>query len=345
MNKSFIFLLFSSLIFAQNSLIKRNLNGNVLSVKYSFDIVSKSIDHDGCKDVIKNINPFYNTTNASILLFENKDIVILNSFEEFNKNGFLIKYKPIHDSEDTYSIQNKQVELIYKELQSEIKNFNFPQYPNYLSFIPVEKPYTFFIKEMDKTYDFNPNFTNFTIHNDKIVALKHYDTIKYSEDEILENNVINTKFIYDVQGKIIRKEIIIKDDLELSEDKYISEVYKYFYDEKNRINRFQMFIKNKFVLQEIYNIDEKGNLISIEKHQKVDSYSTGNLFSNKAVFSFDKFNNINKVDFYDNDFGIQLLNVFQFEYEYDKNNNWIVSKMFLNNQPIAVFNRTIVYYE
>lgn len=345
MNKSFIFLLFSSLIFAQNSLIKRNLNGNVQSVKYSFDIVSKSIDHDGCKDVIKNINPFYNTTNASILLFENKDIVILNSFEEFNKNGFLIKYKPIHDSEDTYSIQNKQVELIYKELQSEIKNFNFPQYPNYLSFIPVEKPYTFFIKEMDKTYDFNPNFTNFTIHNDKIVALKHYDTIKYSEDEILENNVINTKFIYDVQGKIIRKEIIIKDDLELSEDKYISEVYKYFYDEKNRINRFQMFIKNKFVLQEIYNIDEKGNLISIEKHQKVDSYSTGNLFSNKAVFSFDKFNNINKVDFYDNDFGIQLLNVFQFEYEYDKNNNWIVSKMFLNNQPIAVFNRTIVYYE
>ena len=344
MNKSFIFLLFSSLIFAQNSLIKRNLNGNVQSVKYSFDIVSKSIDHDGCKDVIKNINPFYNTTNASILLFENKDIVILNSFEEFNKNGFLIKYKPIHDSEDTYSIQNKQVELIYKELQSEIKNFNFPQYPNYLSFIPVEKPYTFFIKEMDKTYDFNPNFTNFTIHNDKIVALKHYDTIKYSEDEILENNVINTKFIYDVQGKIIRKEIIIKDDLELSEDKYISEVYKYFYDEKNRINRFQMFIKNKFVLQEIYNIDEKGNLISIEKHQKVDSYSTGNLFSNKAVFYFDKFNNINKVDFYDNDYGIQLLNVFQFEYEYDKNKNWIVSKMFLNNQPIAVFNRTIVYY-
>lgn len=105
-----------------------------------------------------------------------------------------------------------------------------------------------------------------------------------------------------------------------------------------------MFINNKFELQEIYNIDKKNNLISIEKHQKVDSYSTGNLFSNKAVFYFDKFNNINKVDFYDNDYGIQLLNVFQFEYEYDKNKNWIVSKMFLNNQPIAVFNRTIVYY-
>ena len=344
MNKSFIFLLFSSLIFAQNSLIKRNLKGNVQSVNYSFDIVSKSIDHDDCKNVIKNINPFYNTTNASIFLFENKDIVILNSFEEFNKNGFLIKYKPIHDLEDAYSIQNKQIELIYKELQSEIKNFNFPQYPSYLSFIPIEKPYTFFIKEMDKTYDFNPNFTNFTIHNDKIVALKQYDTIKYSEVEILENNVINTKFIYDVQGKIIRKEIIIKDDLELSEDKYISEVYKYFYDEKNRINRFQMFRNNKFELQEIYNLDKKGNLISIEKHQKVDIYAFGNLFSNKAIFYFDKFNNINKIDFYDNDFGIQLLNSFQFEYEYDKNKNWIVSKMFLNNQPIAVFNRTIVYY-
>ena len=60
MNKSFIFLLFSSLIFAQNSLIKRNLKGNVQSVNYSFDIVSKSIDHDDCKNVIKNINPFSN---------------------------------------------------------------------------------------------------------------------------------------------------------------------------------------------------------------------------------------------------------------------------------------------
>lgn len=344
MNKSFIFLLFSSFIFAQNSLDKRNLNGNIKSVKYSFEIISKTIDDDDCKIILKHLNPFYNSTNASMLIFEYNDLVILNSFEEFNKNGFLIRYKPIYDSEDIDSRKNSQVDLIYKELESKISTYNFTQYPNYMSFIPLEKPYTFLIKNMDKTYDFNPNFTNYTIQNDKIIAFKQYDTIKESGDIITEINVKNTKLIYNNQGKIIKKEVTYRDDSRSFEDKYISDVFKYFYDEKNRINRFQLFINNKFELQEIYNLDEKGNLISIEKHQKADIHALGNLFSNKAVFYFDKFNNINKIDFYDNDFGIQLLNSFQFEYEYDKNNNWIVSKMFLNNQSIALFNRTFVYY-
>lgn len=352
MNKLFIVFFFWQISQAQNDLSKSNTKGNIVSIDYSIEVLFKNDNPNAYfyKQIIKQCNPFYSSCNSSIVRL---DLETSNSFEsiphyfhEFDKNGHLIKFR--NKSENNFTA------VFFKEIK-EIDKLPFPKYPNYLVNSPIAKPTKRFYKSEYGEQNFYSDFTSYEIKNQQLLKMIEFDTLIYHDKKIGKLNIVQTGYVYDSNGNVVKRTLKKKDDendkgiaknqfyQEQSFDDIKEEKSIFYYDKQNRIQKVQSFRNRKFHYQEFYFFNSEGKIASIERHGVFDS-GYEKICKKRMIYTFDDKGNINKIEFYDNDFGIQLMNTYVFEYVYDDKENWSSAKLIADGNEIAVFKRVLNYY-
>ena len=345
MIRLFIFLLAIQPVFSQNALQKRNLKGSVESVSLSFKIIGEDTNHD-VTTLLNKCNPFVSSYNPLMIQYASnsltEDRMELHSFERFDNNGNLSQYKiaqlengTLIESPETFGVQ-------LKLMPSELKNTQDYSYPNFLSNPPLSKLEEHQVTLDGKNYDLNQKFFHYWVKNNRLDSIKYADTI-HIDNKVDTIHPAIIRFRYDEKGRIVSR-------VQVSENEQyknpVLDKFCYFYDDKNRIYKYQSFRNNKFQEEEFYHLNSNGKLEFIEKHihPEIENDNTY-IFTCKTIYHYDANNNINQIDFYDNDFGEELLQTFFFKYEYDAKQNWTKATFFLskNGNALANFVRKISY--
>lgn len=324
----------------KNDWEKYNLKGNVKTVKLALKITNDKLWE---KNLFLKHNPlFYN--------YDAKD--------DYDRNLFFQKF-------NTYGIMTEHAGKEISNLNEEITEGNILKFEiDSIDFISKQK----MAKQYNFLFELNPNKSHsykkskttqkyeYKIENQKITEELYFE--EYTSEEFPEETPKldrKTLFFYNSNGQITKKDIIIPKD-EYNDHKtetyYDQEIYNdntlnvnYLYNETNQLVSMTINKKKKFIYQETYKI-ENNKVIEVEK--LVESKYTHNEFdTNKAVYKYDDSGNVRTLTYYDNNVGEEVITSIKFEYTFDKNKNWILCKMYLNEKsetPDAIAERKLEYY-
>lgn len=345
MIRLFIFLLAIHPVFSQNDLERRNLKGAVKSVSISFEIIGND-DNQDVATLLSKCNPYFSSYNPLMIQYASNGLteeqMELHSFESFDNTGKLLAYRvtqlengTLNESPETFGVQPKL-------MPNNLKNVQVYSYPNFLSNPPLSTLEERQLTIEGKIYDVNQKFFHYWVKKNRLDSLKYADTL-HIDTKIDTIHPVIIRFRYDEKGRIVSREQISENE---QYKKPVLDKFCYFYDDKNRIYKYQSFRNNKFQEEEFYHLNSEGKLEFIEKHihPEIENDNTF-IFTCKTIYHFDTNSNINQIDFYDNDFGEQLLQSFFFKYDYDAKQNWTKATFFLskNGKALANFVRKISY--
>lgn len=169
-----------------------------------------------------------------------------------------------------------------------------------------------------------------------------YNYFNYSYNNV--NQIISETLFH-----ISKKTIIHKDSFEydkkgnlITETSYNSKkmqaVSRYKYDGLSRKIEYNYYGINgllKWIRK--YNYDDNNRLL---ENISIDSYSKE--MKRKTGYKYDDFGNVNEKSEYDADGSLKERTVY--EYEYDKNNNWIKKITYNNEVPESILEREFIYF-
>lgn len=340
-----LFIGFIQCVYSQNDLQKQNLNGKVQTINLSYQLNENNKEAEiFFRGFIKKYIPFNCSYNSKMIADDRSEDYEsnFNVFQEFDENGSLKSILSCEFNFKKLETDKEKTLLIHHETPKELTGVIFPQYLPFLRNKPISKPNKISFKIGNEKYDQNPNFALYFVNKEKLLTIKEFDTLG-SAGEVKDTiNKVETHFIYDKNSNVISRTKVYIDP---SKDKKKMSEYFYFYNSNNQVYKYQNFKNKKFIEEEFY-FYENNKCILIENHycdNEVDQF----YFTCKTLFHLDSFGNIIKIEFYDNDFGIQLLHFFRFDYQYDSYNNWVKSTFYSDEskEPLAIFSREILYYK
>ena len=119
------------------------------------------------------------------------------------------------------------------------------------------------------------------------------------------------------------------------------------YDDRNRMINFSFFADDKLALEEKYTYHpEEGYIVRVDRF-KLAAATGGRSKSNNTILIYDKFGHPIDEILVSTNKNMLTINRY-YEYTYDKHNNWIECRMFLEgktDEPTGVIKRIIEYYD
>ena len=302
----------------------------------------------------------------------------------FDKRGFLRKsFRRFNDSVGYGPIDRQSSSRdinIYnyskKDYKQKSKHTLFKTYK-----IPVFNPYNIRInyklislEDLEGSVQEKKDYMYYSyiyIYNDKKLQNKivEYNRKGYITEEEKEPNLFKEKYTYtyDSIGRITAVNYITFENIMHEKDpnfplgtKYIDHLwigvyaaailkYTYKYDEQDRITQVQLFEDEDKVWQEEYYYKNEA-----ERPYKLKRYIDGQgsydkYLTDYATEYYTKYGDITRAEDYDNEGNLKRTRFY--DYTYDKYNNWIECKMYLEGdkerteQPAIVARREIEYYK